>query len=113
MLLKSLTLKNFKGIKDLTIEPNCKSISIYGENATGKTTIADAQCWLLFDKDSKFTPNFSPITKDKNGEDVHYLDHSVTATYQLSDGSLVTFSKLYKEVWQKKRGSNVETCSSN
>ena len=28
-------------------------------------------------------------------------------------GSLVTFSKLYKEVWQKKRGSNVETCSSH
>lgn len=111
MQLKSLTLKNFKGVKDLTINPEGKNISIYGDNATGKTTIADAECWLLFNKDSKGTPNFSPKTKDEKGNDIHNLEHSVKGTYILSDGSIITFEKTLKEDWKTKRGSNTKTLS--
>lgn len=111
MRLKSLTLNNFKGIKSFTFEPDCKNTAVFGDNATGKTTLADAQCWLLIDKDSKGTPNFSPKTKDAQGEDIHNLEHSVEGTYQLSDGSLITLKKVLKEDWKTKRGSNTETFS--
>ena len=111
MRLKSLVLNNFKGIKSFTFEPDCKNAAVFGDNATGKTTIADAQCWLLFDKDSKGTPNFSPKTKDDAGEDIHNLEHSVEGIYQLSDGTLITFKKVIKEDWKTKRGSNTETFS--
>jgi Predicted ATP-dependent endonuclease of the OLD family len=47
--LKNLKLKNFKGIKDLNIGFS-KETNIFGENASGKTTIFDAFTWLLFDK---------------------------------------------------------------
>ena len=57
IILKSLTLKNFKGIKDLQIDFS-KVTNIYGENATGKTTIVDSFMWLLFGKDSKDRKDF-------------------------------------------------------
>jgi ATPase involved in DNA repair len=53
MKLIKLTLKNFKGIKDFTLEANGRNVNVYGDNATGKTTIFDAFTWLLYDKDSK------------------------------------------------------------
>lgn len=110
MKLQALTLKNFKGIKDLTLA-FADNTSIYGDNATGKTTIADAQCWLLFNKDSKGTPNFSPKTKDDKGNDIHNLQHSVKGTYSLSDGTIITFEKALKEDWKTKRGSNAQEFS--
>ena len=51
MKLLKLKLKNFKGIKDFTLETDGKNVNVYGENGTGKTTIFDAFLWLLFDKD--------------------------------------------------------------
>ena len=49
MKLISLKLKNFKGIKELSLEPNGKNINVFGDNATGKTTIFDSISWLLFE----------------------------------------------------------------
>ena len=40
--LESIRIHNFKGISDLMIEPNCKSIDIFGDNDAGNTTIYDA-----------------------------------------------------------------------
>ena len=42
-------------LKQFALDANGESVSVFGDNATGKTTLADAQCWLLFDKDSKGT----------------------------------------------------------
>ncbi|HYF75278.1 MAG TPA: ATP-binding protein, partial [Candidatus Nitrosocosmicus sp.] len=58
MRIKSLSIKNFKGIKSLSINADHKDVNIYGDNATGKTTIFDAFTWLLFDKDSRNTKDF-------------------------------------------------------
>jgi predicted ATP-dependent endonuclease of OLD family len=57
IILKSLILKNFKGIKSLSVNFN-RITNISGDNATGKTTIFDAFTWLLFDKDSQDRSNF-------------------------------------------------------
>lgn len=104
MKLINLILTNFKGVKHFELNANGSSVSVFGDNATGKTTLADAQYWLLFDKDSKGTKNFSPKTKDENGQDVHNVENIVEGTY-LIDGVKVTFKKVFSEVWKKKRGA--------
>lgn len=42
-----LALENFKCHKALTLEFNGSNASIYGDNASGKTSIYDALTWLL------------------------------------------------------------------
>lgn len=49
--LKELTLKNFKGIRDLAVKFG-EVTTIAGANATGKSTVFDAFTWVLFGKDS-------------------------------------------------------------
>lgn len=56
--LKKLTIKDFKGIEDLELEFDEKTV-IRGKNASGKTTIFDAYTWLLWDKDSSGKSKFT------------------------------------------------------
>ena len=52
MKLLNLTLDNFKGTKHFSLNlPDGCSAAVYGENGTGKTTLADAWSWLLFGVD--------------------------------------------------------------
>ncbi|WP_246637650.1 recombinase RecF [Crassaminicella profunda] len=100
--IKSLYLRNFKGLKNVTINFG-KETDILGENATGKTTIADAFTWLLFDKDSKDRTTFDIKTLDREGQVIHGLEHEVTGVLNI-DGKDIILSKIYKEKWTKKRG---------
>lgn len=102
IVLKKLELKNFKGIKELVINFGDVT-SISGKNATGKTTVVDAFTWLLFGKDSKDRTTFNIKTLDKNGEELHGLEHSVTGELEV-DGQAITLQRLYKEKWTKQRG---------
>lgn len=111
MKLKTLKLTNFEGIKSLEINADGKSLSIYGDNGTGKTTIADAQAWLLFDKDSGLTPNFLPKPRNTDGEEMHNVDTEVEGTYILEDSVEITFRKVFAESWKKRRGSTEATFS--
>ena len=104
MKLHKLSLSNFKGIKSFTLDAQGQDIDIYGDNATGKTTLADAFMWLLFDKDSNNRKDFEIKTLGPNGEPEHGLDHSVEAILELEDGSQLALKKVYMEKWQKKRG---------
>ena len=110
MKLLKLKLKNFKGIKNLDLKANGHDLNIYGDNATGKTTILDAFMWLLFDKDSQNKADFAIKTLGKDGEPVHHLDHEVEGTFEI-DGETIEFKKVYREKWTKKRGSAVEEFS--
>ena len=105
MELLKLTLTNFEGIKKMTIPFAGSSAAVYGDNGTGKTTIADAQAWLLFGKDSAFTQNFLPKPRDGRGEELHSLDTGVEGIYRLDDGTEITLRKVFAEIWKKKRGS--------
>ena len=49
MKIDSLTLQNFQGVRDLTIDFG-PDTEIRGDNATGKTTVANAITWLLTGK---------------------------------------------------------------
>lgn len=113
MKLVKLTLTNFKGVRSLTIEPDGKSVSIYGTNASGKTTVCDAISWLLFDKGSNAEPGFNPKTYGADGEEIHNLNNRVDGTFQLDDKTIITLAKDQSENWVKKRGSTSESFSGN
>lgn len=105
MKLISLKLKNFKGIKKLELVANGENLRIYGDNATGKTSILDGFLWLLFDKDSSNRKDFEIKTLGPDGEPEHGLEHTVEAVLELEDGSRLALKKVYMEKWTKKRGS--------
>ncbi|AEX84751.1 hypothetical protein Marpi_0300 [Marinitoga piezophila KA3] len=107
LILKKLKMKNFKGIRDLEITFDKKETSIFGANATGKTSIFDAFVWLLFDKDSTNRTQFEIKTLDKNGNVIHGLEHSVEAIIEI-DGKETSFKKIYKEKWTKRRGESTK-----
>jgi DNA repair exonuclease SbcCD ATPase subunit len=104
MKILSLTLKNFKGIKSFTLDTRGGNTSVYGDNATGKTTLADALYWLLFDKDSQNRKDFDIKTITPDGQVVHGLEHSVEGIFDI-DGQKLTLKKVFTEKWTKKRGS--------
>lgn len=105
MKLLKLTLKNFKGIQQFTLDTQGKNVDIYGDNATGKTTLFDAFTWLLFGKDSQNRVAFQVKTLGPDGEPEHGLEHAVEATLQLASGKQITLKKVFSEKWTKKRGS--------
>ncbi|MBP7398205.1 MAG: AAA family ATPase [Chitinophagales bacterium] len=68
--LKKLSLLNFKGIRQRTIEFNDVT-NIFGKNEAGKTTLFDASLWVLFGKDSTDRKDFAIKTLDENNEPFH------------------------------------------
>ncbi|MBU5356101.1 AAA family ATPase [Paenibacillus barcinonensis] len=102
--LISLTLRNFKGIRDFVLDAAGKNISAYGDNATGKTTLFDGFVWTLFGKDSQNRTDFEIKGLDENGKVVeHGLQHEVEAVLMV-DRRRRTFRKVFSEKWTRKRG---------
>ncbi len=100
--LIGLYLKNFKGIKELDIDFT-KVTNIFGENATGKTSVFDAFTWILFDKDSQDRSKFNVQPLDSNNDIIHMLETEVSATVEI-EGIKTVLKKVLKEKWVKKRG---------
>ncbi len=109
MRLTDLTLTNFQGIRHMTLSFSAESASIFGDNATGKTTVFNAITWLLFDKPGNGAKNFTPKTKGPDG-DLHNLEHSAEATF-LDGDRLITLKKTFHEVYKKQKGSAREEFS--
>ena len=103
MKVKKITLRNFKGEKQRTVEFG-NITQIYGDNKTGKTTIADSYNWVLFGKDSKGDTSFDIKTLDEFNNPIHKLEHEVELT--LEGG--MKLRKVYREKWTKKRGEAEE-----
>ncbi len=103
LILQSLALTNFKG-QTFTLETHGKNVDVFGDNATGKTTLYDALCFLLFGKDSSFKSDFAIKTLSVDGSQQHNLCHEVKGLFRL-DGKVIELKKVYSEIWTKKRGS--------
>ena len=112
VILKKISLVNFKGVRDCSIEFNEKMTSVMGKNGSGKTTIFDAFTWLLFGKDSEDRKVFNIRTLDKKGNVIERLPHEVTAVISV-DGQDVVLSRRFNEKWTKKRGSAIEEYMGN
>ena len=113
--IKRLSLENFKCHKNLTLAFDGGNASIYGDNATGKTSIYDAITWLLFGKDSQGNgeKNIEIKPLDASGE---VKDHDALTAVEavlLVNGEEVTLRRTYREVWTTKRGSSKATYDGN
>lgn len=105
MKLTKLELLNFKGLKAFTINFN-GDVIIRGDNATGKTTVFDSVCWLLFGKDSLDRADFEIKTLD-GGEPIPKVNHEVTGTFTLDEGGTVELKRVYREKYSSPRGGEV------
>ncbi|MFV5697786.1 AAA family ATPase [Flavobacterium sp. ZT3R17] len=112
VILKSLTLINFKGIRNLTINFLDGSTNIYGDNGTGKTTIFDAFEWIRSGKDSSDRTNFEIKTLDANNVAIPQIEHEVSAEW-LVNGDVISMRRVLLEKWTKKKGSEVAEFTGN
>jgi len=108
MKILSLTLENFRGIKNLTVNFDGKDADIYGANGTGKTTLANAICWLLIDRPATEEADFTPKTAGTHG-----INHKASMTVELPNGQRITLAKDFYEKWTRKRGSATEEFTGN
>ena len=108
MKILSLTLENFRSIKNLTVNFDGKDADVLGANGSGKTTIANAICWLLIDRPATEESEFSPKTEGSHG-----LNHKASMTVELADGQHMTLAKDFYEKWTRKRGSATEEFTGN
>lgn len=109
--IRSLHMENFKGIKSLDVNFSNKT-SIKGQNATGKTTIFDAFTWLLFNKNSAGEEKFNVRPLDKDGHRIDNAEIKVVAVLDV-DGKEMELSKIQKQNWVKKRGTDTVTLQGN
>ena len=99
--IKSMDISNFKGILSLHLDFHDGVNSLYGENASGKTSVYDALTWLLFDKDSHGNSRFS--VKPTGATDG--VMPEVTAILSVN-GEEIKLRKTLREKWEKPRGSS-------
>lgn len=109
--IKSIHIENFKGINMLDVNFSVKT-KISGQNAVGKTTIFDAFTWLLFNKNSAGEEKFNVRPLDKDGNRIDNVEIKVVAIMDV-DGKEVELSKVQKQNWVKKRGTNTVSLQGN
>lgn len=107
MKLLKLKLQNFKGIRNSEFDFGGINATIYGDNATGKTTVFDSVCWLLFGKDSLDRADFEIKTLE-NGEPIHKVNHEVEAEFLNDDGNSFTLRRVYREKYSSPRGGDTK-----
>lgn len=116
MVLERMKIENFKAVRELEINFNSKKTNISGSNGAGKTTIADAFSWVLWNKnshgDAPGSDNFHEKPLDENGNEVHNLETSVSLDCLL-DGQRFDLKRTQSENWVKKRGSAEATFQGN
>lgn len=110
--IQRLRLENFKAHSFLELDFAGQSQTIYGDNATGKSTVYDALTWLLFGKDSRGNSDknieIKPLDTEGNVKD-HQAVTSVTAVLQVTEdggGGEITLRKQCREAWVARRGSS-------
>lgn len=96
MKIDRIVYANFKGIKQFELNLDSKNVSVFGDNATGKSSLYDGFCWLLFGKDSLNQSDFEIKPIGANN-----LETLVEAAFD--DGT--TLKKVLSEKWTKKRGT--------
>lgn len=102
MKLLELQLENFKGIRQFTFSPGGHGATVFGDNGTGKTTLADAYFWLLTGRDSAGQSDNTFSVKPMGADG---LDYSVEGTFRQGDSaSPFTLRRTYKDVYERRRG---------
>ncbi len=104
VLLKSLTLCNFKGEVSRTTTFGDGVTTIAGANGIGKSRHFDAYLWLLFGKDAQDRKDYEVKTRRADGSVLHEVECSVEGVL-LVDGTETTLKRAIVEEWVKPRGA--------
>lgn len=103
VLINTLKINNFMGIKSFVLDANGQSLKVYGDNGAGKTSLESSMQWLLFNKDSQGRSDFQ-IKPVVDNQELHMVDSEVEMELSIN-GEIVNLKKVFREVWKKKRGS--------
>ncbi len=109
--LEKLMLQNFKGCTERMVEFSDRTV-ISGANATGKSTIVDSWCWLLFNKDSTGAEKFQIRPLDADGQQIDNVEIMVEGMLTV-DGKEIVLKKVQKQIWRKRRGTDVTELQGN
>lgn len=117
MKLLKLTLENFKGHGLRVVEFSPTITRVYGANGTGKTSLFDSFCWLLWAKDSDErtqtgTVSFYPFDPDKQGEVLHNVVVKVEAVLEI-DGAQHVLCRTMQEKWTTPNGTELPRFTGN
>lgn len=113
--IRKMRLENFKCHRKLELSFDGRNASIYGDNATGKTSVYDALTWLLFGKDSRGNGEKNIDIKPLNAAG-EVADHQAVTEVEavlLVNGDETSLRRTYQEVWSTKRGSTEATYDGN
>ena len=104
MKLKSITLKNFKGIEELNIVLNEKTTVIFGINGVGKSTILRAIDLLYANIISRLVGSGKKRSAELNYEDISYgkSKASIEAVFSFEDGTEMKYSRSIDRAVGKK-----------
>jgi exonuclease SbcC len=102
--IRDLWCVNFKALRNFQLSPNGHSISVYGRNGTGKSTLALAMSWLLFGCNTAGEIKFDVRSTDEAGIVIPDLDTSVKVALDV-DG--ITYRLGKSLVWKKNRKGEV------
>ena len=113
VVLKSLKLKDFKGIKYFIENFDPKQNFFVGDNESGKTTLENAFRWLITGKDNQDRKDFEIKTYDPKTEKIiPALEHTVEGVF-LIDESEIILSRTYKGVWGRDKDTGIKKLVSN
>lgn len=111
IIIKKIHMENFKKFKDKTIEFNEKSTSIFAQNYKGKSSIADAFTWVLFNKSASGNTEgsqFKPRRYDENGNNIDHVD-VVCELVLMIDGIETKIRKAQIQKWVRHRGEDFDS----
>lgn len=111
IILKSLTLINFRGEQNRTTEFDPKETFIFGANGLGKSRHFDAFMWLLFGKDVNDRKDYEIKTRI-NGVPLQHVNTEVWGTI-IVDGEEVKLRRAFVEDWVKPRGQMEQVYKGN
>ena len=104
IIIKSLSLLNFKGIRDLHVNFGEYLTVISGRNAAGKTSIADAIMWVLFD--TGYDGNkLEPKTYNKEHQIIPEIPHEATLVLKCNDEEY-TLKRSLSDAWKGDKCTN-------
>ena len=104
IIFKSLSLLNFKGIRNLHVSFGENLTVISGRNAAGKTSIADAIMWVLFDVGYDGN-KLEPKTYNKEHQIIPEIPHEATLVLKCNDEEY-TLKRSLSDAWKGDKCTN-------
>ena len=111
IILKELTLVNWRGSEAKTTELDPVCTTIAGANGLGKSRHFDAFTWLLFGKDSQDRKDYN-IKSIRKGDTMGRSICGVRGVFEV-DGEVVKLIRNFEEEWVKPRGATEEVFKGN